>query len=204
MEQASDQAAGGAGGDAARSAAQAKRDLDEAQQQLAERRRKAETDLAHEQLARMQESLVSLRDRGQHEVVADLDRFVGIATSRMASSAPGQMSSVLDTARVEEALAEETRGLAHKLASVEAFALGLDSVAREMSSAAGVLEQQQARATAARASTYQAAFRRLEAIRSRRLKPDKPTTQQAGGDERRRAGTKQRRGSGGREARRRG
>jgi hypothetical protein len=138
MGQTSKSAAGGDGGGAEKNSEAADKDLDEAQEQLAEARRKAENDLANEQLARLEDSLKGLVDRQQHTN----DETLRLEKLRAAAGqwTRSQSQSLHDLAGDEQSLADETTQLAEKLAGAETFHFVLDAAAREMTGVAGRLK----------------------------------------------------------------
>jgi hypothetical protein len=122
--------------DAAR---QAQSDLDEAQQQLAERRQEAEADLAFEQLARLQDSLKSLKER-QGTVLTETQRLDALrqTTGRLSR---GQSASVRTLAGDQRNLSGEVNSLAKKLSAAAAFELVMNQAAARMIRAAESLDQ---------------------------------------------------------------
>jgi hypothetical protein len=137
----SSQAAGqkGDAGEAGEKADAAQRDLDEAQQQLAERRQQAEADLAREQLAKIEDALKGLHQR-QGKIVADTVDVQNVR-AKQGDLTPGQAASVRDLAREQKLLRTETSALAEKLAAAEVFHLALERIADEMNRAAGMLQK---------------------------------------------------------------
>ncbi len=176
--------AGGAGeqGQAAAAgeqAAKAEKDLEEAQQQLAERRRQAEEDLAHEQMARLEDSLKSLLER-QQKVIQDTQRLENLrATEGRFTRA--QLGTLNDVARQQKSLRGETALLAEKLSLTEVINMALDGAAKQMMRAAELLEH---RETGSQTQGAQEAARRrfaqlLTALENN-AKP-KPAGQDGGG-----------------------
>jgi hypothetical protein len=131
----------GDGDEAGEQAEQAQKDLDEAQEKLAERRQQAEMDLAREQIARMQDGLKSLQEQ-QQSLLAETQRLdeLKIAQGRLSRS---QIISVRDLARAERGLETECKSLAEKVASAEVFHLALESIAAQMGRAGEAIEQQE-------------------------------------------------------------
>ncbi len=130
-------------GDAAAAGEQAEKaekDLEEAQQQLAERRKAAEEDLAREQMAKLEDSLKSLHDR-QKKLIAETERLQKLRTAegRLTRS---QASSVHELARGQKTIETETDSLAEKLAVTEVIALALRRACDPMQRAARLLEDQ--------------------------------------------------------------
>ncbi len=110
--------------------ARAGKDLDEAQAKLAAARRKAEADLAHEQLARLEDSLKSLCDRQRH--VNDETTRLEALRAGQGQFTRGQSQSLQDLSRSQQALAEDVAQAASKLAGVAAFQYVLESAVAEM------------------------------------------------------------------------
>ncbi|HEY2148595.1 MAG TPA: hypothetical protein VGH32_11695, partial [Pirellulales bacterium] len=137
MDRTSKSASGGDSGGAEKAGEAAAKDLDDAQQKLAEARRKAENDLATEQLARLGDALKGLVDRQQHVI----DETLRLEKLRAASGSwsRGQSQSLHDLSRDQTNLADETSQLAEKLAGAETFHFVLDAAAREMTTVGGRL-----------------------------------------------------------------
>jgi hypothetical protein len=133
----------------------AEKDLEEAQQQLAERRKQAEQDLAREQVARMEDALKSLHER-QKKLIQDTQRLDDLraAAGRLTRA---QLGTVSDLARQQDALRGETSQMAEKLELAEVISLALDGVKRQMASAVEALEN---RDTGTQAQGAQEAARR--------------------------------------------
>ncbi|MEX0978050.1 MAG: hypothetical protein WDZ48_04325 [Pirellulales bacterium] len=136
-------------------AAAAEKDLEEAQQKLAERRKQAEQDLAREQVARMEDALKSLHER-QKKLIQDTQRLENLraAAGRFTRA---QLGTVSDLARQQEGLRGETSQMADKLALAEVINLALDGARRHMARAAEALEN---RDTGTQAQGAQEAARR--------------------------------------------
>jgi len=166
MDSAGDQAGEDQGSQAADQAQAAKRDLDEAQQQLAKRRRQAEADLAMQQLARIEDSLITLRSRQEHvlEETQRLDRL----HQDQGRLARGQLITLADLAREQMAVSEETAEMADRVKAAAAFHLALLMAAEQMQRAAQRLSGRQTDAETQQAE--QAAIRRL-ALLLEALKP---------------------------------
>ncbi len=128
---------GDAGG-AQEQAAQAEKDLEEAAQQLAERRKQAEQDLAREQLARLEDSLKGLLDR-QEKLIQETQRLQQLRASAGRLSR-AQLATLGDLARQQSGLGGETSQLAEKLELTEVINLALSGAARHMDRAAELLE----------------------------------------------------------------
>jgi len=173
LGQAGEQADAGQGGDAADQADQAKRDLDEAQQQLAERRQQAEADLAAEQLARLKTGLENLRDR-QRETNQETVRYEELRQPS-GNWTRGQQVGVLELARAQLGLADETGAMAKKLAAAAAFALALEGALDDMVAAVEKIRELDTGPAAQDPQRH--ALARLEQLLAA-LEPDKPDDQQ--------------------------
>lgn len=174
LGQAGEQADAGQGGDAADNADQAQRDLDEAQQQLAQRRQQAEADLAAEQLARLKTGLENLRDR-QRETNQETVRYEEL---RQPSGkwTRGQQVGVLELARAQLGLADETGAMSKKLAAAAAFALALDGAFDDMVAAVEKIRELDTGPAAQELQRH--ALARLEQLLAA-LEPEKSDDQQA-------------------------
>jgi len=173
LRQAGEQADAGQGGDAAETADQAQRDLDEAQQQLAARRQQAEADLATEQLARLKTGLENLRDR-QRETNQETVRYEELRQPA-GNWTRGQQVGVLELARAQLGLADETGAMAKKLAAAAAFALALDGALDDMVAAVEKIRELDTGPAAQEPQRH--ALARLEQLLAA-LEPDKPDDQQ--------------------------
>ncbi len=162
MGQASKQAGDGQAGESGESAEQALADLEEAQQQLAQDRQKAETDLAVEQLAKIEDALQGLKGR-QETVISETRRLAELRAAN-GNLTRGQRASLLDLARQESAIETETLELAKKLAAAEVFSLALRGGARDLKLAADLLARQETGQSAMTAE--QNALRRFEQLLS--------------------------------------
>ena len=178
LGQAGEQADAGQGGDAADQADQAQRDLDEAQQQLAQRRQQAEADLATEQLARLKTGLENLRDR-QRETNQETVRYEELRQPA-GKWTRGQQVGVLELARAQLGLADETGAMAKKLAAAAAFALALDGAFDDMVAAVEKIRELDTGPAAQEPQRH--ALARLEQLLAA-LEPDKPDDQQAQQDD---------------------
>jgi hypothetical protein len=181
MGRAGQQGEQGDGQGAAEQAAAAEKDLDDAQQQLAQERKKAEEDLAREQVARMEDTVNALKQQQEKLLVEtkhydDLQQKNGRLTR-------AESLSVRDLARQQQLAKEETEGLAKKLSSAEVFELALNQAARDMAKAAERLEQRDTSSPTQR--TEQRAIARLEQlVKSFKSDPkDKQEQQQQQGGE---------------------
>jgi hypothetical protein len=180
MGQAGQEGEQGDAGQAGEAAAQAEKDLDEAQQQLAQRRKQAEVDLALEQLAKIEDALHSLHDR-QQEVINETLRLEQIRQTE-GKWTRGQALSVRNLARQEEALKDEADSLAEKLKAAQVFHLALKGACGEMQRAGELLDERETGLPTQKAE--QNALRRLAQLLES-LKPDKPEPgeQQQSGDQ---------------------
>ena len=131
----------GDGGEAGEQAEQAQKDLDDAQQKLAERRQEAELDLAREQIAKLQDGMKSLGEQ-QQSLLAETERLETLraAQGRFSRS---QLMSVRDLGRAQRNLESECKAMAEKVASAEVFHLALETTSSEMGQAGAEIERQQ-------------------------------------------------------------
>ncbi len=150
----------GDGAAAEAKAAGAKKDLDDAQQELAERRRQAEQDLAQEQLSTMNDAIKSLAVR-QRGALAETRRLRGLRNADGALT-PAPLQSLRNLAKLQSGLQTETADLAEKVSAAEVFRLGLDSAAEQMGRAHVRLEAGHTDAPTER--VQQAALDRLEQL----------------------------------------
>lgn len=183
MGQSGQQGEEGDAAGAADQAQQAAKDLDEAQTQLAERRRQAEMDLAREQLAQIEDSLKGLSER-QQKVIDETRRLEALQKSQGRLSR-GQAASLQGLSGEQDAVREQTTGLAKKIASAEVFSLALNGGAAEMLRAVTLLNQRDCGQPTQTAE--QNALRRFQQLLEA-LKPDEQNDQQqqdqqAGGGE---------------------
>lgn len=176
MQQAGSNAGQGQGGQAAQQAEQAEKDLEQAQQELAQRRAQAEADLAAEQLAKMEDALRGLRDQ-QQSVIEETARLEAIR-ELAGSWTRGQLISVGDLARRQEQLQAEAEAMAEKLDPARVFHLALTGAAADMKNAAELLGQQQTGAPTQLAEKH--ALNRLEQLLQALSKdaPQQPDNQQ--------------------------
>jgi hypothetical protein len=141
MQAAAQGAGAGDAQGASREAAEAKSKLDEAQQQVARRRRQLEAELAMEQLARLEDSLKTLRGR-QQSVIDETRRLDELATTQ-GELTRGQLASLLNVGREQQLVRGETIQLSEKLAGAAVFNLALGVAADDMKAAANLLERKQ-------------------------------------------------------------
>jgi hypothetical protein len=137
MQNGSQAGESGDSGKAADLADEVRKELDQAQRQLAERRRQAEQDLANEQLATVEHALEGLLVR-QESALVETRRLHGLRDNE-GRLGPEQSSSVKDLARNEEQLKLEADGIAEKVTAAEVFQLGVRSSADQMQRAAELL-----------------------------------------------------------------
>ena len=167
--------------DAAEQAEAAARDLENAQQELAEERRQAEADLAREAATRLVDELKAALVR-QQRVVDETRRYDALNQAKKLTRAAA--IGLIDLAREQEALAEEARAFGERLASAAAFKLALDGAASDMTRAAQLLRERRTDDIVQRAEN--AAIRRytqlLDALQPRRGEGKQPGGGQEGGE----------------------
>jgi len=121
-------------------ARQAEKDLDEAQQQLAEARRRAETDLAREQLAQLQDAIRGLLAR-QRGLLDETKRLEALREGGRLSDA--QRHSLRALARSQELLWEETRQRGTSTSQAAGvFEFAMTGAAEDMEQAKVLLENE--------------------------------------------------------------
>jgi hypothetical protein len=159
-------------------------DLEQAQRELARQLRMQEEQLARELLARVADELRGMIPR-QQAVIEETRRLDGLH-AESGKWTRGQLVSLRDLARTQQALEEDTVRLVDKLANAEVFALGLKGAARHMHSAAEQLAERQTGAPTQK--IQQSAQKRLTDLVDA-LEPDapdrnaggQPSPEQAGG-----------------------
>lgn len=167
---------GGSGGEAGEKAKQAEKDLDEAQESLAEARRQAEADLLEEQLARFEDAVKGMIGR-QQRVLEETVRLDGLQDEQ------GQLrqehfETLRSVIRQEEMLEGEIRGFAEKMTQAEVFQLALRGAADD---AAHAVERLKAQQTGESTQRHQLnALTRLEQLLQAMTDKD---GEQKGGDE---------------------
>ncbi len=144
----------GEAGGAGQQAEAAEKDLQEAEQQLAQRRKQAEEDLAHEQLSKLEDSLKGLVDR-QQKLIQETRRLAQLRAAK-GRLTRAQLATLGDLARQQSGLGDETSQLAEKLELTEVINLALSGAAKQMDRAAELLEL---RDTGTQAQTAQEAAR---------------------------------------------
>ncbi len=169
MAEAAQQGEQGQAGEASGAADKAQSDLDEAQKQLAQRRRQAEMDLAFEQLTRMVETLAGLRDQ-QQGVLEETTRLAELE-AHQGHLSRAQRISVVNLARGQQALARETDDAAEQLTAAKVFQLALTRARADMDRAIALLNEQQTGTATQRAE--RGALRRFEQLLAA-LEPDPP------------------------------
>ncbi|MGC3968068.1 MAG: hypothetical protein QM775_12070 [Pirellulales bacterium] len=107
----------------------AARDLENAQQELAQERKQAEEDLAREASIKLQDDLKQFIARQQH-VVDEIKRYEALRQTGALSR--GAQIGILDLAEEQAGLEKETRDSAERLGSAAAFKLALEGAAAEM------------------------------------------------------------------------
>jgi hypothetical protein len=128
-------------GGAADRAEQAEKDLEEAEAQLAQRRKQAEADLAIEQVGKLQDALKDLQ--GQQESLQQETLRLDELRTRQKQLTRAQLLSLRDVARNQRSLADEAAGLAEQLAQAEVFRLALELINSDMQQAATQLDARQ-------------------------------------------------------------
>ena len=158
-------------------------DLEQAQRELASRRRDEEETLAREQLARIADELAGLVPRQQ----AALDETKRLDDLHQTNGKwlRAQLGSLRDLTPVQRDLAEETGRIAEKLAAAEVFALALQGALVPMRLASDRIAE---RETGVETQQAQAAARQRLADLVDALKPEppgppegEPPAEQAGG-----------------------
>lgn len=169
---------------------EAARDLEQAHRELAERRREVEEQLARELLEKLADQLQGLAAR-QQQVIDETRRLEELRVSRGTWSR-AQLKSLVDLARIQQDLRQDTDRLAAALEAAEVFAVAVRGAAQWMQLAADRLEQRWTDADTVAAE--QAALDRMAAL-SAALEQPEPADGQT-------AATTGGRGSGGPEAER--
>ncbi len=173
-------------GDAAGAAEQAEaaeQDLQDAQQQLAEQRKKAEADLAQEQLARMEDTLNGLRQQ-QEKLLTETKHYDQLARDT-GGLRRAQLLSLRDVAQGQRSLSGDVEALAGKLSKAGgAFELALKAAARTMTQAAERLDDRDT-GNITQSRQQQAIERLAQMLKAfeRGNKKQKEQKQQAGGDQ---------------------
>ena len=178
MDQAGSAGEGGNAAQAEQQAGAAQKDLEDAQQQLAHRRREAEADLAREQLAKLEDSIKSLHER-QKKLTGETERLEQLRVTD-GKLTRAQSATIHDLARQQRMLQTETSLLADKLALAEVINMALEGAARHMVRAASLLDRQR---TGSRTQTAQEAarVRFAQLLAALENKSKKKSGQQGGG-----------------------
>ncbi|HEX7450479.1 MAG TPA: hypothetical protein VF306_23165 [Pirellulales bacterium] len=142
MDQAGEQAQQGDGQAAAEQAAGAQQDLEQAQRELAERRAQAEADLAHEQIARFEDSLRGLHER-QTRLLDETQQYADLLVSR-GEWTRAETLGVGELGRNQQELAGDTEAARKGLDAAPVFQLALDDAVRFMQRAAAGLREHRA------------------------------------------------------------
>ncbi len=124
----------GDAGEAQQQAAQAEKDLEEAEQEVAKARRQAEIDLAKQILTRIEGEIKAIHER-QTMLLEEVRRLATLKEEN-GRLTRGQKSTVTDLSEEQATLAETTKAYVKDLAAAEAFALALEHAARSMRKAA--------------------------------------------------------------------
>lgn len=114
-------------------------DLEQAQRELARERRRAEEQLAREQLEKIASELAGMIDREQ-AVIAETKRLDDLRKSAGKLNR-SQLKSLSELTEVQRGLREDTDRLVEKLIAAEVFAHTLRGAARNMQRAVDLLEQ---------------------------------------------------------------
>lgn len=141
MQQAQEDMAEGDEAEAAEQEQEALDDLDQAQRELARERRRAEEQLAREQLDRIASELAGMIDREQ-AVIEETRRLEDLRKSSGKLNR-SQLKSLSDLTGVQRSLKEDTDRLVEKLTAAEVFAHTLRGAARSMQRAIELLEQRE-------------------------------------------------------------
>lgn len=157
----------------------AEKDLESAQQELAEERRKAEKDLANELAAKLEDDLKAAVAR-QERIIAETERYHELAKIKPLTRS--ESIGLLDLAREQETLEAEARAAAERFDSAPAFKGAVESAADEMRRAAQNLRERNTGEATQQAE--QKALRRYNQLITA-LKPRQPPAggQQPGGQE---------------------
>jgi len=126
-------------GKAAERAERARRLLQETKRRLAQRRLRAQAELAMEQLGRLEDSLKHLQRR-QTKIIEETVRLEKLKQEAGRLSR-AQAASLQQLTRQQQTLRDETTAAAEKFAGAPAFKFALAGAAREMARAAALLER---------------------------------------------------------------
>ncbi len=139
MGQASDSGASGDAAAAAEQAEAAEKDLADAQRELAARRQQAESDLAQEQLARMEDAVASMHER-QQKLIGETVHYQ-LREAERDHLTRAEAASVRELARNQLSLRDEMQELAKTLAGAEVFQFVLELGGGDMTRAAERLDR---------------------------------------------------------------
>lgn len=117
-------------------------DLEQAQRELARDRRRAEEQLAQEQLEKIADELKDMI--GREQAVIDETRRLDGLHSEAGKWSRAQILSLRDLGTVQHTLKDETDRLVEKLTAAEVFALALKGASRNMQRAADLLGEKNA------------------------------------------------------------
>jgi len=166
MQKSQDDAEDGDSAGAAQEQQEALDDLEQAQRELAKRRREEEETLAREQLARIADELAGLVPRQQAAI--DEARRLNALYEANGKWTRTQSASLRDLTQAQRNLVEESNRIAEKLSAAEVFALALKGAVTQMKLAADRLAERDAGALAQK--PQEAARKRLvdlvEALKS--------------------------------------
>jgi hypothetical protein len=177
MQQAGKSAREGDAPQAAAAAQEACAALREGAGQLADERSRSQAELAMVQLAQLEESLRSLRDRQQKAL--DETRRIEELVRAAGSLTRSEAASLLDLARNQRLLESEAAGMAGKAAGAEVLQLALTSAVQEMHEAVALLDNRQPGNETQQAQ--QAALQWLDQVLEALKKDPQPPGQSQGG-----------------------
>ncbi len=152
----------------------AQRDLEQAQQQLADARRQAEADLARERLAQFETAIRSLVD-GQSRVLDETTRLESLRDEEGQLSF-AQLSSLSRLAGQQMLLRDETQQHGEGMRGLGVFRLALERTTDDMSRAATMLERR--RTDEPTQQLERSALQRLEQLLSVLVPDDEPANEQ--------------------------
>ncbi len=139
MGQSADSGAAGQAGAAAEQAGAAQQDLEDAKRELAAKRRQAESDLAQEQMARIEDAVKSLQER-QEKLIGETVHYQ-LREAEHGHLTRAEAVGVRELARTQVALRDEMRELAKSLAGAEVFQFVLETAGQDMTRAAERLDR---------------------------------------------------------------
>ena len=141
MNRAGSQGQQGQAAAAAEAAGEAERDLEQAEQELANRLAQAEADLAQEQMARLEDHLHVIVE-AQGKLLEETRHYAEVERSQ-GELTRAQAVSVGDLGKQQQSLAQDTTDLAQKLAATPVFRLAFEQAAGQMQHAANLLGERQ-------------------------------------------------------------